>query len=251
MHIGDICPSFIYYMVYFSYNKVNISLQNKKTGFLMIITIDGPAAAGKGTLAKRLAEKYHLAYFDTGMVYRAVGLKLLIAGISPDDAEAAEKAARELSFIEMHKLSERPEFRSAAGGQAASKVAALPKVREILLKMQQDFAVSPKSPTGESMSGAVYDGRDTGTVVCPHADIKFFITASPEVRAMRRFREFQSKGMQTTFETVLEDMRIRDERDSKRATAPMKPADDAIIFDTSDLNIDEVFELLKNKYLRV
>ena len=207
----------------------------------MIITIDGPAAAGKGTLAKRLAEKYHLAYFDTGMVYRAVGLKLLIAGISPDDAEAAEKAARELSFIEMHKLSERPEFRSAAGGQAASKVAALPKVREILLKMQQDFAVSPKSPTGESMSGAVYDGRDTGTVVCPHADIKFFITASPEVRAMRRHKEYLQKGLVSDFEDVLAQTKERDQRDSSRAAAPLKPAEDAVIIDTSDMDIAAVF----------
>lgn len=207
----------------------------------MIITIDGPAAAGKGTLAKRLAEKYHLAYFDTGMVYRAVGLKLLIAGISPDDAEAAEKAARELSFIEMHKLSERPEFRSAAGGQAASKVAALPKVREILLKMQQDFAVSPKSPTGESMSGAVYDGRDTGTVVCPDADIKFFITASPEVRAERRYKEFLAKGLNISYDEVLQDILARDERDSTRSAAPLKPAPDALILDTSLLSAAEVF----------
>ena len=208
----------------------------------MIITIDGPAAAGKGTLAGRLAKKYKLAYFDTGMVYRAVGLEIFLDHKDVNDESIAEKYALNLTFPKMMNLSQNPDFRSSIGGQYASIVSALPKVRAALLKMQQDFAKNPVFADGNQAKGAVYDGRDTGTVICPHADIKFFITASPEVRAMRRFREFQSKGMQTTFETVLEDMRIRDERDSKRATAPMKPADDAIIFDTSDLNIDEVFE---------
>ncbi len=208
----------------------------------MIITIDGPAAAGKGTLAGKLAEKYKLAYFDTGMVYRAVGLEMVLDNKNINDESLAEEYASKLTFPKMMKLSKNPDFRSNVGGQAASVVSAHPKVRATLLKMQQDFAKNPVFADGNSARGAIYDGRDTGTVVCPNADIKFFITASPEVRAMRRFREFEAKGMQTTFEAVLEDMRIRDERDSKRATAPMKPADDAIIFDTSDLNIDEVFQ---------
>ena len=208
----------------------------------MIITIDGPAAAGKGTLAGRLAEKYKLAYFDTGMVYRAVGLQMVLDHKDINDESLAERYALDLTFPKMMNLAKHSDFRSNVGGQAASVVSAHPKVRDALLKMQQDFAKNPVFADGNPAKGAVYDGRDTGTVVCPHADIKFFITASPEVRAMRRFREFEAKGMQTTFETVLEDMRIRDERDSKRSTAPMKPADDAVIFDTSDLSINEVFE---------
>ena len=207
----------------------------------MIITIDGPAAAGKGTLAQQLAEKYRLAYFDTGMVYRAVGLELLNAGLVPDDEAAAEKAARSLTFAKMHLLSRQPEFRSAAGGQAASKVAAIPEVRKILLKMQQDFALNPKSPEGENMDGVVYDGRDTGTVVCPGADIKFFITASPEVRAMRRHKEYLQKGMASDYDDVLAQTKERDQRDSPRASAPLKPAEDAVIIDTSSMDIAEVF----------
>ena len=207
----------------------------------MIITIDGPAAAGKGTLAQRLAEKYRLAYFDTGMIYRAVGLELLNSGQSPDDAAAATEAAAELTFAKMLRLSRQPEFRSAAGGQAASKVAALPEVRKILLKMQQDFALNPKSPEGENMDGVVYDGRDTGTVVCPGADIKFFITASPEVRAMRRHKEYLQKGMASDYNDVLAQTKERDQRDSSRASAPLKPAEDAVIIDTSDMDIAEVF----------
>ncbi len=208
----------------------------------MIITIDGPAAAGKGTLAGILAQKYKLAYFDTGMVYRAVGLEMVLAGQDIGDENLAEAVAQKLTFPQMMELSKHRDFRSNVGGQAASVVSAHPRVRAALLKMQQDFACNPVFADGTPAQGAIYDGRDTGTVVCPQADVKFFITATPEVRAMRRFKEFEAKGMRTSFETVLEDMRIRDERDSKRAAAPMKPAADAIIFDTSDLSIDEVVE---------
>ena len=206
----------------------------------MIITIDGPAAAGKGTLASVLAQTYKLAYFDTGMVYRAVGLDMYLHNEDPHDEAKAEKYALKLTFTHMHELAKNPDFRSAVGGNYASIVSAHPKVRAALLKMQQDFSKNPVFADGTPAEGAIYDGRDTGTVVCPHADIKFFITASTEVRAMRRFKEFQSKGMQTDFETVLADMRSRDERDSSRATAPMKPADDAIVFDTSEMSIEEV-----------
>ena len=206
----------------------------------MIITIDGPAAAGKGTLAGVLAKTYRLVYFDTGMVYRAVGLDMYLHNEDPHDETKAEKYALTLTFTHMHQLAKNPDFRSGIGGNYASIVSAHPKVRAALLKMQQDFSLNPVFPDGTPAEGAIYDGRDTGTVVCPHADIKFFITATTEVRAMRRFKEFEAKGLDTDYQTVLQDMIARDERDASRATAPMKPADDAIIFDTSTMSIDEV-----------
>jgi len=206
----------------------------------MIITIDGPAAAGKGTLAAYLADKYHCAYFDTGMVYRAVGLQMVLEKLDIHNEEQAAKIATALTFVKMMELSKHPDFRSDTGGQAASVVSAHPAVRAALLKMQQDFATHPTFADGSAAEGVIYDGRDTGTVVCPQADIKFFITAGAEVRAMRRFKEFQQKGIETTYEKVLEDMIARDKRDSERATAPLKPAEDALILDTSLLNAGEV-----------
>ncbi|MBR1399073.1 MAG: (d)CMP kinase [Alphaproteobacteria bacterium] len=206
----------------------------------MIITIDGPAAAGKGTLAGALAEKYKLAYFDTGMVYRAVGLQMVLSGADLQDQTKATEFAKKLTFPEMMKLSAHKDFRSDIGGQAASIVSAIPDVRSALLTMQQNFALNPVFADGTKANGAVYDGRDTGTVVCPDADLKIFITASSEVRAKRRFDEFSAKGINTTYEKVLSDMKERDERDSKRSAAPLKPADDAVIIDTSSLGIKEV-----------
>ena len=206
----------------------------------MIITIDGPAAAGKGTLAAQLAQKYKLAYFDTGMVYRAVGLLMRLNHFDLNDESKAENLAQKLTFPQMMELSKNSEFRSSEGGVAASIVSSQPKVRAALLKMQQDFALKPVFADGTPANGAIYDGRDTGTVVCPNADIKFFITASSEVRAKRRFKELQEKGMDTPYEKVLADIIARDERDSKRSTAPLKPAEDAIIIDTSDLDIEQV-----------
>lgn len=206
----------------------------------MIITIDGPASAGKGTLASTLAEIYNLAYFDTGMVYRAVGLDLRLKGLDINNEEVAEQSAKELTYAKMTELSKNPEFRSSEGGIAASVVSAHPKVRTALLKMQQDFSKNPTFADGTPAKGAIYDGRDTGTVVCPDADVKFFITASPEIRAERRFKELQSRGMDTPFEKVLGDIISRDERDSNRSTAPLKPAEDAYILDTSSLNIEQV-----------
>lgn len=208
----------------------------------MIITIDGPAAAGKGTLASVLAKTYNLVYFDTGMVYRAVGLDMFLHNESPENEDLAEKYAQSLTFTHMHELAKNPDFRSSIGGNYASIVSAHPRVRSALLKMQQDFSKNPVFADGTPAEGAIYDGRDTGTVVCPNADIKFFITASTEVRAMRRFKEFQAKGLDTAYETVLADMKARDERDANRSTAPMKPADDAIVFDTSEMSIDDVVE---------
>lgn len=205
----------------------------------MIITIDGPAAAGKGTLAASLAKKYNLAYFDTGMVYRAVGLEMLLNGYDLSDNKKAEAFAENLTFPKMMELSKNPEFRSLNGSRAASAVAAMPKVREALLQMQQNFSHNPVFADGSKADGAIYDGRDTGTVICPHADIKFFVTASPEVRAMRRFKEYQEKGQAANYEKVLEQTIARDKNDYARAGS--QPAADAIHFDTSDLSIDEVF----------
>ncbi len=212
----------------------------------MIITIDGPAAAGKGTVSRVLAEKYKLAYFDTGMIYRAVGLDMVLKGLDPENEEEALKIAREMTFEKMMELSLNPDFRTDIGGQAASKVSAINSVRQVLLKMQQDFALSPVFADGTKANGVIYDGRDTGTVVCPHADIKFFVTASTEVRAMRRFKEFEEKGINTTYQKVLDDMIARDKRDSERKSAPMKPAEDAILLDTSDMNVEaEINAVLK------
>ena len=208
----------------------------------MIITIDGPAAAGKGTLASTLSEKYHLAYFDTGMIYRAVGLEIRLSGTDVHNEEEAFKVAQNMTFPRMMELAKDARLRDAVGGEYASIVAAMTTVRSALLKMQQDFSLSPVYADGSPAKGAVYDGRDTGTVVCPHADIKFYITASPEVRAERRYKEFVAKGIDITYEQVLQDVKIRDERDSNRSSAPLKPASDAIILDTSSLSIEEVLQ---------
>jgi len=208
----------------------------------MIITIDGPAAAGKGTLASTLSEKYHLAYFDTGMIYRAVGLEIRLSGVDVNDEQQALLVAQTMTFPRMMELAKDKRLRDSIGGEYASIVAAMTSVRAKLLKMQQDFALHPVYADGTPAKGAIYDGRDTGTVVCPHADIKFYITASPEVRADRRYKEFVAKGVDITYEQVLQDVKIRDERDSNRSSAPLKPAEDAIILDTSNLGIAEVLK---------
>lgn len=215
----------------------------------MIITIDGPAAAGKGTLAGKLAEKYALAYFDTGMVYRAVGLEMILGGYSLDDTAKAESLAQELTFPRMMALSEYPDFRSLAGSKAASVVAAIPGVRKALLKMQQDFSIRPVFADGSPAKGAIYDGRDTGTVVCPQADIKFFVTASPEIRAERRYKEYLQKGQKANYQEVLTQTLLRDKNDFARESS--QPAKDAVIFDTSELSAEEVFdqacEIIENR----
>lgn len=195
----------------------------------LVIAVDGPAASGKGTLARRLAEHFGLDYLDTGSLYRAVGMKLVYGGKSPEDREAAVAAAKNIDNDDLAN----PRLRQERIGQAASIVSAFPEVRAALLAFQRDFARGKK--------GAVLDGRDIGTVVCPGADFKFFITATLYARAKRRHRELQGEGIEVIFESVLEDLRERDERDSKRAIAPMKPADDAIILDTSDMDASTVF----------
>ena len=211
----------------------------------MIITIDGPASAGQGTLAGKIAQDYKLTYFDTGMVYRAVGIETLLANVPAEDEVVAERFAKELTFSKMMDLAQNPSFRGPEGGKRASIVSAFPSVRAALLKMQQDFYKNPTFADGSKAQGVVYDGRDTGTVVCPQADIKFFVTASAEERAKRRYKEYQTKGITSSYEEVLRDIIARDKRDSERSTSPLKPAADAIILDTTHLSIEEVFEKAK------
>lgn len=188
----------------------------------MIIAVDGPAAAGKGTIARALARHFGYHFLDTGSLYRMVGLAVLRAGGDPDDKSTAIKAAEALDPGQFHD----GELRSEEVGSAASIVAVIPEVRAALLEFQRAFA--QRSP------GAVLDGRDIGTVVCPDADVKLFITASAEVRASRRQKELGA----TDFETVLAEIRARDLRDSQRATAPLVAAKDAVILDTSAMDID-------------
>ncbi len=184
------------------------------------VAIDGPAAAGKGTISKAVAAHFGFAHLDTGLLYRAVGAKVL-AG------EAAIAAAEALDPIDL----EGTDLRTPDVAQAASEVAVIPQVRAALVAFQQSFSMRE--------GGAVLDGRDIGTVICPQADAKLFVTASADCRAMRRFQELTAKGMDIAYETVLADVKERDARDRNRATAPLLPADDAVLLDTSDLTIDD------------
>lgn len=196
----------------------------------IVIAVDGPVAAGKGTLARRLADRYGYAYLDTGSLYRAVGSKVLRQGDDPADPAVAAKAAESLAESDLQAT----DLRSEAVGLAASKVATIPGVRAALLDYQRRFASQP--PGGKP--GAVLDGRDIGTVVCPEAAVKLFVTARDEVRAERRHRELMDKGEAATFDRVLADLRQRDEQDRARSAAPLKPAGDAHLLDTSDLAIE-------------
>ncbi len=199
----------------------------------MIIAIDGPAAAGKGTLARRLAAEFNYAYLDTGSLYRAVGLGVLRAGFKADDVAAAVGVSANLDPA----LLGDPALREERTGDAASKVAAMPGVRANLLKFQRNFSVCP--PGGKT--GAVLDGRDIGTVVCPDANLKLYVTASADVRARRRFVELKDREPAVTYEQILADVQARDTRDMGRADAPLKPAEDALLLDTTELAIDAVF----------
>ncbi len=199
----------------------------------MIIALDGPAASGKGTLAKRLAAHFGFAHLDTGKLYRAVGLAVLQAGEDPEDAAAAERAASALAPSDL----DNPALSGDDAAVAASKVAAIPAVRAALLAFQRRFAETP--PGGAP--GAVIDGRDIGTVVCPDADAKLFVTAGVEIRAERRHKELLGRGETSIYARVLQDLTERDERDSKRAVSPLMAADDAIVLDTSTLDPDAAF----------
>lgn len=208
-----------------------------------VIAIDGPAASGKGTLSRKVAETLGFAHMDTGALYRAAGYIAQQSGGDPADEEIALQAAVELrQSIERAASADdilgNPALRSDQAGVAASKVAAMPSVRQALLELQRSFAQNP----GEGYKGAVLDGRDIGTVICPDADVKLFVTASSEIRAERRTKELHSRGLDATYEAVLKDMQERDARDAGRKDAPMKQADDAFLLDTSDLNQAQVLE---------
>lgn len=184
------------------------------------IAIDGPAAAGKGTISKAIAERLGLAHLDTGLLYRAVGARTL-EGMAPLEA------ALSLSATDL----ERPDLRGPEAAQAASKVAVVAEVRAALVDFQRAFA--------RRAGGAVLDGRDIGTVICPEAEVKLYITASAEVRARRRFVELEARGQASTLEEVLADVKARDDRDMNRAEAPLRAAEDAVVIDTSELAIEE------------
>lgn len=196
----------------------------------MVITIDGPAASGKGTLAFRLAKHFGLPHLDTGLLYRAVGARMLAASRPMDDVKAAVAVARSVKMDSI----ERDGLLTTEVGEAASRVAAMPEVRAALLGLQRSFASRP--------GGAVLDGRDTGTVVCPNADVKLFVVATAEARAARRHKELRDRGRETTYDEVLADIRRRDERDTARAVAPLKPAPDAVLLDTTALDIEAAFQ---------
>lgn len=200
----------------------------------MIVAIDGPTASGKGTLAKRIAAHFNLAHLDTGLLYRAVGLGVLRQGADPSDPKAAVAVADALAPSQL----DDPALRGDEAGNAASKVAAIPAVRAALLDFQRHFVQSPHP----GKKGAVLDGRDIGTVICPEADAKLFVTASAEARARRRHKELQARGLDSIYARVLADLRERDARDSARAAAPLKPAADAFVLDTSALDADQAFE---------
>lgn len=208
-----------------------------------VIAIDGPSASGKGTLARKLADALNYAYLDTGAVYRLVALRVIETNANPENAAEAIEAAK---WVEQHFEPEQlqnPALRNDNVAVATSKASAHPDVRAVLMAIQRNFAAHPPLIKGRpAFAGAVLDGRDIGTVVCPDAGLKLYVTASPEIRAERRFKELQNKGFATTYEAVLQDMRERDARDSGRSTAPLKPAEDAVLFDTSDLTADKALE---------
>jgi cytidylate kinase len=204
----------------------------------IIIAIDGPAASGKGTLARRLAERFGCAHLDTGKLYRATALGALEAGADPSDPAAAEKAARSL---DLSRLGD-PRLLQEDVARASSVVAATPAVRAALLEVQRQFAHHPPPVGDNAANGAVLDGRDIGTVVCPDATVKLFLVASAESRAERRVKELRQRGVAAIYDDVLQDMRERDARDSERRVAPLAAASDAITIDTTLLDADQVFE---------
>jgi CMP/dCMP kinase len=195
----------------------------------MIIAIDGPAASGKGTIARRIAAHYRLPHLDTGLIYRAVAAALLVADRDLYDEGAAVAAARGLGLTDF----EDGALRTRQMGEAASVVAAMPKVRAALIEAQRAFAARP--------GGAVLDGRDIGTVICPDAGVKIFVTASPAARAQRRALELIRRGEKADYQAILADIIRRDDRDSSRAAAPLRRADDAAMLDTTNLGVDAAF----------
>ncbi|MBL4601666.1 MAG: (d)CMP kinase [Emcibacteraceae bacterium] len=200
-----------------------------------IIAIDGPAASGKGTLARRLAEHYNFALLDTGALYRAVGWNVIRAGGDPENESDALKGTKILSEVNLNN----PELRTEPIGAAASKVASMPAVRRTLVDFQRHFAHNP--PTDKD--GTILDGRDIGTVICPDAQVKIFITAEVETRAKRRFiEEYSEDGTAKEYSRILEDLKVRDERDMNRAASPLKKAENAHLINTTNSDIEAVFE---------
>jgi len=217
----------------------------------MIIAVDGPAASGKGTIARRLAERFGLAYLDTGMLYRAVGLATARGGgIAADgtvDVRQATEQARRVPEMDL----DDPSLRSDEASAAASQVAALPPVRDALFKMQQTFAKEPPPlADGSPAKGAALDGRDIGTVICPQADVKLFVDAAVEVRATRRHKELIGRGLPSIYEAVLQDLVERDARDRGRMSAPLKAAEDATTLDTTEMDADTAFQAALEIVLR-
>ena len=204
----------------------------------MIVAIDGPAASGKGTIAKKLAEYFNLSYLDTGILYRAVALQLLTKGMNEKDSQSAEKVARHVSIATIDHTG----IRTRAVSDLASKIAAIPGVRQELLDRQRRFAQNPDP----GKDGAILDGRDIGTVVCPHADFKIFIIADLEIRAKRRWKELLQSDPTVIYCEVLEEMRSRDERDTNRKDAPLAVTSGALVIDTSNKSIDVSFNEAKS-----
>lgn len=198
-----------------------------------IVAIDGPAAAGKGTLSRRIAEHYGFHHLDTGLTYRATAKALLDAGLPLDDEAVAEEMARRLELAGL----DRDVLSAHAIGEAASKIAVMPSVRRALVEAQQAF--STREP------GTVLDGRDIGTVVCPQAPVKLYVTASPEVRARRRYDEIVGKGGEADYDAIFAEVKMRDDRDMGRADSPLRPADDAHLLDTSEMSIEAAFQAAK------
>ena len=199
----------------------------------LVIAIDGPAASGKGTLARRLAAHYGLRHLDTGLTYRAVARRMLTYGLPLDNVSAAETAARQIDLTQL----DREALSTHAIGEAASKVAVMASVRAILVEAQRAFTAA--------LPGAVLDGRDIGTVVCPDAAVKLYVTASADVRATRRLREILDRGGAADYAAILADIERRDARDMGRADSPLRPADDAHLLDTSEMDIETAFQTAK------
>lgn len=226
--------------------RAMLSKMKEGTFIMVSVAIDGPAGAGKSTLARRLAADFGYIYVDTGAMFRAIGLYALRAGKDPKDNEAVNallpNITLEFAFIEgeqhiyLNGEDVSTAIRTEEVGMAASAVGANPAVRAFLLEMQRDMART---------QNILMDGRDIGTVVLPNATVKIFLTASPEARATRRWKEYQQKGIDTPYEDVLADVKQRDYQDTHRAAAPLKQADDAVLLDTSELNFEQSFEAMK------